>query len=355
MAKILTIDGETIKALDKAKYNLESDLQDYLEQYPSIIPIEEIYEDASDLICIGREVTVPSGAIDLMYIDKEGLITIVETKLVKNPEIRRTVIGQLIEYASFVSQWTADYIYEIAAIYLKRTLSEMITSQDYSEDDFKHGIEDNLKKGKIRLIIAVDELNEPLRATITFLNSYSNFVVLLLQVSNFEESKTKKVLIPSLFGYVRKETGSRPSKPKIGEEVFLARCRESKHEKAEELYLKAKALTESRRDSGDFINWGVSGYSYRMPWSGYVNGETLFTAYGDGKLQIWPDLLARTGGAGQKYLEKLRNMPILTNEFSRHKYPTISTDRMKTSDIDTFIATIKELGLSLDEISKEQT
>lgn len=356
MAKILLINGENIKALDKVKFTQEGKLQDYLEKYPSLIPLAEIVDGATDLLCIGREVSIPSGSVDLLFIDKDGFLTIVETKLIKNPEIRREVIGQIIEYASYISQWTADKVYGIANEHLKSNLDEVmvnISGDDFSTEDFRSNIEQNLKNGKIRLIIAVDELVEPLRATVTFLNSYSNFDVLLLQVSNFEESKTKKVLIPSLFGYARKETGSRPSKPKIGEEVFLARCREGKHEKAEELYLKAKALTESRRGSGDFINWGVSGYSYRMPWSGYVNGETLFTAYGDGKLQIWPDLLARTGGAGQKYLEKLRNMPILTNEFSRHKYPTISTDRMKTSDIDTFIVTIKELGLSLDEISKE--
>ena len=41
MAKILTIDGENIKPLEKAKFNLESDLQDYLEKYPSIIPLDE--------------------------------------------------------------------------------------------------------------------------------------------------------------------------------------------------------------------------------------------------------------------------------------------------------------------------
>lgn len=354
MAKILTIDGETIRALDKTKFNLESDLQDYLEKYPSIIPIEEIYEDASDLICIGREVTVPSGAIDLMFIDKEGLLTIVETKLVKNPEIRRTVIGQLIEYASFVSQWTSDHIYKIATDYLKQTLSEKMASldgSDFSEDDFRHCTEDNLKNGKIRLIIAVDELNEPLRATVTFLNSHSNFDFLLLQVSSFEESKTKKVLIPSLFGYAQKETKARL--PKINEDIFLTRCREGRHEKAIELYLKAKALAKSRATNGDFLNWGVKGYSYRMPWKGYPGGETIFTAYSDGKLMIWPDLLVRTEETGQKYMEKLRNMAILTNEFSRNKYPTISTDKMKPPDINSFITIIEELGQKLDEISKE--
>jgi hypothetical protein len=123
---------------------------------------------------------------------------------------------------------------------------------------------------------------------------------------------------------------------------------ENKHEKAVELYKKAKELTNSRKRSGDFINWDVSGYSYRLPWKWHPHGEIIFTAYSDGRLMIWPDLLVRTEEIGQKYMEKLRNMVILTYEFSRYKYPTISTEKMEPSDIDSFITIIEELGLALE-------
>ena len=148
---------------------------------------------------------------------------------------------------------------------------------------------------------------------------------------------------------------SKPKQSRINEEVFLARCRESNHQKSEELYLKAKELKNDRKESGDFINWGVSGYSYRMPWKTYPTGETLFTAYSDGRLQIWPDVIRRksSGEAGKKYWEQLRSITSLAGEFTRNKYPTISTDQIKGSDIDAFIEAIKELGRSLDEITKE--
>ena len=119
MAKILLIDGENIKTLDKVRFTEEGKLQDYLEKYPSLIPLSEIVEGASDLLCIGREVGAGPGSVDLLFIDKDGLLTLVETKLVKNPEIRREVIGQIIEYASYVSQWTADKVYRVANEYLK--------------------------------------------------------------------------------------------------------------------------------------------------------------------------------------------------------------------------------------------
>ena len=177
-------------------------MQDYLEEYPIVIPLSEIIEGASDLLCIGREVIAGSGYIDLLFIDKEGLLTLVETKLRKNREVRREVIGQVIEYASYVSQWNADDVYRIANEYFltsdvvpserkgitldKVMKSDKIVGDEFSDEDFRYQIEQNLRDGRLRLIIAVDKLIEELRATVTFLNSNSKYEILLLKVSSFE-------------------------------------------------------------------------------------------------------------------------------------------------------------------------
>lgn len=354
MARILLIDGEDIKVIDKIKFTEESKLQNYFEKYPTIIPLSDILEGASDLLCIGREVSVPSGAIDLLFIDKDGLLTILETKLVKNPEIRRTVIGQIIEYASYISQWTADDVYRIVNEYLKSNLDEAMQEMregEFSDEDFRSNIEQNLKNGKMRLIIAVDELSEPLRATVTFLNSYSKFDILLLQVSSFEESKTKKVLIPLLFGYATKGGGAQPPKPKINEKIFFERCREGGHERAIELYFKVKALKESRGNNSDFINWGVSGYSYNIAWKDNPAGVPIFVSSAGGSLSLWLYLIERSGEAGQKYLQNLRKIADFSSkvdDYRKHKEPGFSTDKMAEADIDAFISAIEELGLALE-------
>jgi len=108
MAKILIVEGDKATPLDQAKFTEEGKLQEYLEQYPSLIPLGDVVEGASVLLCIGREVGVPSGSIDLPFIDKDGVLTLVETKLAKNPEARRTVVGQVIEYASYIYGWTTE-------------------------------------------------------------------------------------------------------------------------------------------------------------------------------------------------------------------------------------------------------
>lgn len=343
MAKILLIDGENTTVIDKIKFTEEGKLQDYLEQYPSLIPLSEIVEGTSDLLCIGREVSVPSGAVDLLFIDKDGLLTIVETKLVKNPGIRREVIGQIIEYASYISQWTVDDVYRIANEYGKSNLDEVMGNMG---EDFRSNIERNLRNGKMRLIIAVDELIEPLRATVTFLNSYSNFDILLLQVSSFEESETKKVLIPLLFGYA-KPPSSIP-KPRLNEEIFLARCREGGHKRAEELYFKAQELKEKRKSKGDFINWGVSGYSYRIPWKGYPAGTVIFVGRPD-SIEVWlSGIIGGCGEAGQRFKESLRSIADFRSKADTMKAPWASTNTMTSEDIDSFISAVEQLGEALD-------
>ena len=258
-------------------------MQDYLEEYPSLIPLADIVEGASQLLCIGREVGAGSGSIDLLCIDKDGLLTVVETKLRRNREARREVIGQIIEYASYVSQWTADDIYRIANEYFAKatrvprnykdktleTIVQDIVGGDFSGEDLRAKIGQNLRDGRIRLIIAVDELIEPLRATVTFLNSYSNFDVLLLQVTDFQESEVKKVLVPLLFGY---STKPRDGGTKHWDEVsFFVDTKKKCEPKIVETITK---LYEFTKDKADEISWG----------RGVTYGSFTFRKYRHGQL-----------------------------------------------------------------------
>jgi len=281
MAKILVIEGDKVTTLDKTKFTEEGKLQDYLEKYPSLIPLSDIVEGASDLLCIGREVGAGPGAIDLLYIDKDGLLTIVETKLRRNREARREVIGQIIEYASYISQWTTDKVYEIANAYLKSNLDEVmenIGEGEFLAEDFRSNIEQNLKDGKMRCIIAVDELIEPLRATVTFLNKNSTFDIFLLQVSSFEESETKKVLIPLLFGYAKPPP---PPRVKSNENNFFEdarkRCDTDVIKALEDLYnfTKEKAV---------YIGWGTGVARRSFLFHGVKKGFSFFTIYSDGTI-----------------------------------------------------------------------
>jgi hypothetical protein len=52
-------------------------------------------------VCWGRQFSVePVGAIDVMLVSESGRVAIVETKLSYNPDARRSVIAQVLEYAT---------------------------------------------------------------------------------------------------------------------------------------------------------------------------------------------------------------------------------------------------------------
>ena len=67
----------------------------------SLVAIDEIDERVEPpLVSLGREVSTPVGAIDNLFLSRNGYLVIVETKLCRNPEARRQVAAQLIDYAA---------------------------------------------------------------------------------------------------------------------------------------------------------------------------------------------------------------------------------------------------------------
>lgn len=255
MAQILFMEDGQIKPIESRQFLQEADLHDFLEKFPELIPFHEIEDDPPPIVVIGREVSVPSGSIDLLLVDYQGRMTIVETKLARNPEARREVVGQIIEYASFVSQWTADHIEKQANSYLhskgKPDLYECLTdgldtAEAADPDDFRDKVEENLRAGDIRLVIAVDELVESLRSTVTFLNSFTTFELLLLQLRDFPLDGSKRVFIPSLFGYQSQSKSQRQSKD-WDEDSFFEHLNKSEPtvvEYTSDIYKRFKELTE---------------------------------------------------------------------------------------------------------------
>ena len=92
-------------ALDAKAFN-EDWIQKLIHNNPDILPISEIDTGFTPAISIGREVSTTVGYIDNLFISPDGYLTIVETKLWRNPEARREVVGQILDYAKELNKWT---------------------------------------------------------------------------------------------------------------------------------------------------------------------------------------------------------------------------------------------------------
>lgn len=98
------------KITEDIKAKAEAEFQNLLIESPSLIAIDEIRENASPLVFAMSEFGLPgSGATDVLAFSAEGGIAIIECKLATNPEIKRKVIGQILEYASYL--WLCDCMY----------------------------------------------------------------------------------------------------------------------------------------------------------------------------------------------------------------------------------------------------
>ena len=95
------------KLVESSTYQNESELQQLIAEEPGIVSLSEVKENSDELVLAIREFPVPIGAIDILGFTKNGDIAILECKLANNPEIKRKVIGQVLEYGA--SLWNLSY------------------------------------------------------------------------------------------------------------------------------------------------------------------------------------------------------------------------------------------------------
>jgi hypothetical protein len=86
--------------------SLEDALQALLEENPNLIPGKQIApssESPPKFVLLRREMPISGWSLDHLFVDQYGVPTLVEAKLMQNPEARREDIGQVMEYAANAS------------------------------------------------------------------------------------------------------------------------------------------------------------------------------------------------------------------------------------------------------------
>jgi hypothetical protein len=204
-------------------YTNEAELRDLLAETPSLLPgIDEGPAAA------GKEMPIPgTGKADVVIVDASGEITVVECKLRANPEICRRVVGPLLAYASAISQMSfADFDGAFRRSKANRSLSDaLVPGNDLDEDEFRAAVDDNLRSGSMRLIIAVDEITEELKRTVTYLNSHTTTKVELLALEMRRAvAEGVEVLLPAMYGEesAREKERSDPRGQRLDRETLLA-------------------------------------------------------------------------------------------------------------------------------------
>lgn len=178
----------------------EGKLQELLFEFPCLLPVEEIDSSFVGLVPICRELTTDAGPIDLIYATRDGRLALVETKLWRNPEARREVVGQIIDYAAQASLWTVEDLQRVVFRRTGRQLLEIIKVQlpDLDEAAFCDGVSRSLRHGRFLLLICGDGIREGTERIARYLNRSStlDFTLGLVEIAVFEDEHRNRIFQP---------------------------------------------------------------------------------------------------------------------------------------------------------------
>jgi hypothetical protein len=134
-------------------------------------------------------------------IDKLGNIFIVETKLASNPQAKREVIGQILEYAAFMHEKRIDWLNEVVKKQKGMSVAEYFEKvPEWDKESFEQKLRDTLNDGKFKLFIAVDEMNPALQTIINYMRDPLGLEVYALEFRYFKEESGMEILVPNVHG-----------------------------------------------------------------------------------------------------------------------------------------------------------
>ena len=155
-----------IKRVREGMARRENDLRDLLFERPEILPIAEIDPGIDTLVPIAKELNVPGvGRIDAFYADGRGRLVFVECKLWRNPQARREVVGQILDYARALAAFSYDDLQREVSRSTKlqgNALYQLVSSKPgaLSEAQFVDQVSRNLSSGRFLLVVAGDGITE---------------------------------------------------------------------------------------------------------------------------------------------------------------------------------------------------
>lgn len=156
----------------------EAWLRDTLLQHPELIPVGDIDPAYGPLtpLCAELHLGVGVGRLDAAFINAYGRLTLVECKLWRNPQARREVVAQVLDYARAISRWSYSDLQRQVAHATGRTGNvpyELAKAQhpELIEHDFVDATAAAMRAGRFLLLIAGDGIREDVGAMAELINN----------------------------------------------------------------------------------------------------------------------------------------------------------------------------------------
>ena len=174
-------DGKPLRRSNETPFPTEDELQALIAEHPELLDGAQIRPgDARRWFLVTREKGIAASAgaaarwaVDHVIIDQDAVPTPAEVQCSSNPEIRRTIVGQLLEYAAHASEtWTAA---ELRVTHssarpkcarprcAKPSFATLLRRDgDPDVDGFWAAVSTNLAAKRLRLLFVADVIPDPL-------------------------------------------------------------------------------------------------------------------------------------------------------------------------------------------------
>ena len=297
----LSTSGE-LEPMTEQRFDTEAALQRLITQHPELLAGEQISpHDPPRWILVRREKGIADSpdaalarwAVDHLLIDQHAVPTLVEVKRGDSRELRRTVVGQMLEYAAHAWRtWSTDDLRGLVGrqaeeqeTTAQELLAELLDEEDPDADAFWDDVATHLAAKRLRLLFVADEIPDELARVVEFLNEQMpNIEVLAVEIKQFR-GETDQVLVPRVIGALAagpKTARSRGgSGAKLTRESFLASFNDDLVRSA------AAQLLETAEGHGAVIRPRAKGMSIRVPCNLWPRKVTIAWLYFDPDIEHW--------------------------------------------------------------------
>src|SRR5687768_1846408 len=185
---LMQSDGKLVEMIEQ-QYASEDILQQLVAKYPNLLAGENgALQNNRKWLLISREAAVSGDeqcngrwSLDHLFVDSEGVPTLVEVKRSSDTRIRRAVVGQMLDYAANgVVYWPLEQVRELFARQCERdgrdpeSVVSEVTGDESDVEDFWQRAGEHLRAGKLRMVFVSDDIPRELRRVIEFLNGQMN-------------------------------------------------------------------------------------------------------------------------------------------------------------------------------------
>ncbi|KQS03555.1 hypothetical protein ASG11_04210 [Sphingomonas sp. Leaf357] len=160
---------QVVRRVPQGEARREATLRDMIADHPSMLPVHDLDPSYGRLITVTKELSIPGvGFVDILLMDEHGRLVVVECKLWRNPQARREVVGQILDYAREISRFGYEDLQRQVSIATRRPGNVLHTlareaGGTLSEADFVDRVTRDLTAGRFLLLVVGDGIAEGTR------------------------------------------------------------------------------------------------------------------------------------------------------------------------------------------------